>query len=116
MSAVGATALEGTSGGDAGHVAMACDVATRLSEPTRLRILCELLDSPRSVKELWTALALPQPTVSHHLGLLLGAGLVSRRRAGKTVVYALGPLVTADGDSLIIRAGPLQLEWRVRCP
>ena len=101
---------------DAAGLAVASDVAGLLSEPIRLRILCELLVSPRTVTELWTSFALPQPTVSHHLGLLLEAGLVRRLRAGRTSVYSLGPLVTADGDSLMIRAGSLRVDWRVRCP
>jgi DNA-binding transcriptional ArsR family regulator len=97
-------------------VALASDVAGLLSQPIRLSILCELLVSPRSVTELWTALRLPQPTVSHHLRLLRDAGLVRRRRTGRTAIYKLGPAANADGDTLVIRAGPLQVEWRVRCP
>ena len=107
---------DGAPAGGAGDVALAADMAGVLSEPIRLRILCELLVSPRNVTELWTALGLPQPTVSHHLGLLLEAGLVHRRRAGRTSVYALGPLASADGDTLVVHAGPLQVDWRVRCP
>ena len=57
----------------------------------------------------------PQPTVSHHLGLLLEGGLVTRRRAGRMGVYALGPRARADGDTLLVRAGPLSIDWRVRC-
>jgi len=105
----------GAPAGGAAGVAVASDVAGVLSEPIRLRILCELLVAPRNVTELWTALGTPQPTVSHHLGLLLDAGLVQRSRAGRTSVYALGPLARADGDFLTIRAGPLRVEWRVRC-
>ena len=114
--AAGGPAAGGAPVGDAADVALATDVAGMLSEPTRLRILCELLASPRNVTELWTSLALPQATVSHHLGLLLGAGLVRRHRDGRTSVYALGPLVSAEGDSLVIRAGPLRVAWHVRCP
>jgi len=97
-------------------VELALDVAGLLSEPIRLSILCELLASPRSVTQLWTALELPQPTVSHHLSLLRDAGLVRRRRVGRTATYQLGPAAEADGDSLLIRAGVLQVEWRIRCP
>src|SRR5688572_28235992 len=107
---------EGAPPVDAGSLALASDVAGLLSVPIRLRILCELLVSPRTVTELWTCFGLPQPTDSHHLGLLLEAGLVRRLRAGRTSVYSLGPLVTSDGDSLLIRAGALRVDWRVRCP
>ncbi|HET6428774.1 MAG TPA: ArsR family transcriptional regulator [Phycisphaerae bacterium] len=36
-------------------------------------------------------LRLPQPTVSHHLGLLRAHGLVKNRRAGKQVFYSVDP-------------------------
>jgi DNA-binding transcriptional ArsR family regulator len=110
----GGLAPDGAPAGEA-DVGLASDVAGVLSEPIRLSILCELLDSPRSVTELWTALGLPQPTVSHHLRLLRDVGLVHRRRAGRTAVYELGSAVDVDGDTLVIRAGLLQVEWRVRC-
>jgi DNA-binding transcriptional ArsR family regulator len=115
---------EPLAGGRASHeappaeadVELALDVAGLLSEPIRLSILCELLASPRSVTELWTTLQLPQPTVSHHLSLLRDAGLVRRRRVGRIATYQLGPAAEADGDTLVIRAGVLQVEWRIRCP
>src|SRR5688572_27927865 len=104
----------GAPAGGAAGGGVACDVAGVLSGAGRLRVLCEVVLAPRNVTGLWTALRPPQPPVSHHLGLLLDAGLVQRSRAGSTSVYALGPLGRADGDFLIIRAGPLRVEWRVR--
>lgn len=63
-----------------------------LSDPTRLRCLM-LLAGTRElcVCELTGVLGLPQPKVSHHLGALRTAGLVSDRKAGLWVHYRLSP-------------------------
>jgi ArsR family transcriptional regulator len=62
-----------------------------LSDTTRLRCLMLLLDSGElCVCELGHALALPQPKISHHLGALRRAGLVSDRKEGLWVYYRLG--------------------------
>ncbi len=60
-----------------------------LSDPTRLRLLGILQDGEQNVTALRRTLALPQPTVSHHLALLRSAGLVANRRDGKQVFYSL---------------------------
>ena len=81
------------------------DLMHALSDPTRLRLLGELSAGERNVTRLCEALDLPQPTVSHHLGLLTTAGLLSRRRAGKRVFYRLGPNARATVDGLEVGAG-----------
>jgi DNA-binding transcriptional ArsR family regulator len=60
-----------------------------LSDKTRLSILMRLSDGERNVTSLCEELALPQPTVSHHLGLLRMNNVVGNRRHGKQVFYAL---------------------------
>ena len=60
-----------------------------LSDPTRLRLLGILQDGEQNVTALRRKLALPQPTVSHHLALLRSAGLVANRRDGKKVFSPL---------------------------
>jgi len=60
-----------------------------LGDPTRLRILMLLSDGPRNVSDLCKRLKMPQPTVSHHLGLLRMGELVDTRRNGKQVFYSL---------------------------
>ncbi|HEY8281308.1 MAG TPA: metalloregulator ArsR/SmtB family transcription factor [Leifsonia sp.] len=64
----------------------------RISDPTRARILRLLLDAPDgrgSVTRLAEALALRQPTVSHHLALLREEGLVERTQEGRTAWYSI---------------------------
>ena len=75
-----------------------------LADPTRLRLLMALVDGERSVTELCAHMAVPQPTVSHHLAWLRAWGLVVFRRDGKRVFYALGPAISLDGGALRIGA------------
>ncbi len=60
-----------------------------LADETRLRILKLLEVREMCVCEVMVALNLTQPTASHHLGLLEGAGLVRDRKEGKWVFYSI---------------------------
>jgi DNA-binding transcriptional ArsR family regulator len=60
-----------------------------LSDKTRLNILLLLAKGERNVTSLCEELSLPQPTVSHHLGLLRMSNLISNRRNGKQVFYGM---------------------------
>ena len=65
-----------------------------LGEPYRLRILQVLETGERSVGELVEALDGNQSNVSKHLRVLYEGGLVSRRREGTSILYAIGdPMV-----------------------
>ena len=75
-----------------------------LSDKTRLRILLLLAEGERNVTTLCEDLALPQPTVSHHLGLLRTRNVIGNRRQGKQVFYALNSTVNPRGE------GDLQIE------
>jgi len=61
-----------------------------LADPTRLRIL-DLLRrrEEASVGEITAALGSSQQNVSKHLGALHAAGVLSRRRDGNRVIYAI---------------------------
>lgn len=67
-----------------------------LSDRTRLQILAILAGGERNVGSLCKELGLPQPTVSHHLGLLRSNNLILNRRKGKQVFYGLDPAVATD--------------------
>ena len=58
-----------------------------IGDPNRIRILDQLRDGELSVTELTSRLDTSQQNVSKHLGVLHGAGIVSRRREGNRVVY-----------------------------
>jgi DNA-binding transcriptional ArsR family regulator len=66
-----------------------CRLFRALSDETCLRLLLALRGGEQHVTELCKKLRLPQPTVSHHLGLLRMHGLVKNRRKGKLVYYSL---------------------------
>ena len=74
-----------------------------LSDRTRLHLLMLLSDGERNVTSLCDTLQLPQPTVSHHLGLLRMSNVIENRRDGKQVFYALnGRVGQADEGALQI--------------
>jgi DNA-binding transcriptional ArsR family regulator len=69
-----------------------------LGDKTRLHILMELAKGERNVSSLCEQLRLPQPTVSHHLGLLRSKNLICNRRLGRQIYYDLHVEVArADG-------------------
>lgn len=72
-----------------------------LSDGTRLRILAILARGERNVSSLCDELKLPQPTVSHHLGLLRMKNIISNRRSGKQVFYALDGQVTTNVEQAL---------------
>jgi DNA-binding transcriptional ArsR family regulator len=76
-----------------------------LGDPTRVRILLLLCRGEMNVSKLCDVLKIPQPTVSHHLGLLRRGGLLQTRREGKSIHYALdGKLEYSEGCELSIRS------------
>lgn len=60
-----------------------------LSDKTRLQIVFILAAGESNVTDLCKELKLPQPTVSHHLGLLRMNRVIANKRKGKQVVYSL---------------------------
>jgi len=72
--------------GDAGLVA---EFLKNLCHPHRLMIVCALVEGELGVGDLEHGLAIRQPSLSQHLGSLREAGIISGRKAGKTVFYRL---------------------------
>jgi ArsR family transcriptional regulator len=58
-----------------------------LGEPARLKLLQLVCEGEMSVTELVEASGAGQANVSKHLGILLEAGLVTRRKEGLNVFY-----------------------------
>ena len=65
----------------------AADLFGLLSAPTRLRIVCALMDGERNVSELLEHVAVSQPNMSQHLGMLYRSGVLGRRRTGSQIFY-----------------------------
>lgn len=72
-----------------GDIVGAASLMTMLASEARLQILCRLLEGERSVGDLAQACRLPQPTMSQQLKRLREAGLVTGRREGQTIFYAI---------------------------
>lgn len=65
-----------------------------IAEPTRLRLVSLLAahaDGEACVCELTGPVGLSQPTVSHHMKVLVDAGLLTREQRGKWAYYRLVP-------------------------
>ena len=85
-----------------------------LSDKTRVRLLLLLAEGERNVTNLCEELSLPQPTVSHHLGLLRNRNVIGNRRQGKQVFYNLNGTanvaanqeITVALENLAVRIGP----------
>ena len=69
------------------------DAFNAVAELRRREILVYLARQERAVGEIVTALEMPQPSVSKHLGVLRKVGLVRSRRHGREVLYQ----TNADG-------------------
>ena len=60
-----------------------------LANPDRLLILCQLIEGEKRVGELEALLGILQPTLSQQLTVLRDEALVTTRRDGKSIYYAL---------------------------
>ena len=60
-----------------------------LGEPMRIKLLDSLRERDASVSELREATGASQQNVSKHLGVLLEAGIVGRRKDGNQVFYSI---------------------------
>jgi ArsR family transcriptional regulator len=63
-----------------------------LADPTRVALVSRIARSGEvCVCELVDGSGLSQPTISHHLGILRNAGLVTSRRQGTWAYYQVSP-------------------------
>jgi DNA-binding transcriptional ArsR family regulator len=67
----------------------ACALLKALANPHRLMIVCSLVDGEKSVGALAQALGVRETLASQHLGLLRRDNIVTTRRDGQTIYYAL---------------------------
>jgi len=79
----------------------ASKLLSALSNPHRLRILCELHQGERSVGSLETSIGLSQSALSQHLAKLRSARIVSTRREAQTIFYSVSDERAAQLLSLL---------------
>lgn len=67
----------------------ACEFIKAISTPTRLMLLCHLIEGERTVSDLADCVGAKQSLTSHHLNRLKQAGLVQTRRDEKFIYYSI---------------------------
>ncbi len=86
-------------------------VLKALAEPTRLRLVSLIAahdDAEACVCDLTDPVALTQPTVSHHLKILVDAGLLERQQRGKWAYYRLVPGALDALAGMLARSGAVR--------
>ncbi|MDN5926000.1 MAG: metalloregulator ArsR/SmtB family transcription factor [Hyphomicrobiales bacterium] len=70
----------------------AADFLKKLAHPSRLMVVCALVDGERSVRDLEDTLGIRQPGLSQQIAELREAGFITGRKESKSMFYRL-----ADG-------------------
>lgn len=83
-----------------------------LAEPTRLKILHTLGEDEMNVSQLVAATGAGQANISKHLGALLDAGIVSRRKEGLTANYRVADETIFELCEVVCSRLKTQLETR----
>ena len=65
------------------------EILKALAQPTRLKIAEFLRNGERCVCEIFPAIGEEQSNTSRHLNLMLAAGVLSRRKEGIKIFYAI---------------------------
>ncbi|MDQ7797541.1 MAG: metalloregulator ArsR/SmtB family transcription factor [Candidatus Edwardsbacteria bacterium] len=74
-----------------------------LGDRNRIRIIKMLQEKPMSVNELTAVLGISQPSVSRHLHLLKGAGLVEDKRDALWVNYRLSAATANEYVPILLK-------------
>jgi ArsR family transcriptional regulator len=83
-----------------------------LGDETRLRLLEQLRGGEQCVCDLSDELEASQPRLSFHLKTLKDAGLVTDRREGRWVYYAINPEALATLERVLTELKPSRLGLR----
>lgn len=67
-----------------------------IADPTRREILRMLRSEEMTAGDLAERFDMSKPSMSHHFAVLKSAGLISSRRDGQTIWYALNTTVVED--------------------
>jgi len=72
------------------------EVFKAIADPTRREILRLLRHEEMNAGEVAARFDMSKPTMSHHFAVLKAAGLITSRREGQTIWYALDTTVLED--------------------
>lgn len=70
-------------------VELRANMLKALAQPTRMKIVDFLRDGERCVCEIFPAIDEEQSNTSRHLNMMLAAGVLSRRKDGLKIFYAI---------------------------
>jgi ArsR family transcriptional regulator len=70
-------------------IELRAEILKALGQPTRLKIIDFLRDGERCVCEIFPAIGEEQSNTSRHLNMMLAAGVLSRRKDGLKIYYAI---------------------------
>jgi DNA-binding transcriptional ArsR family regulator len=79
-----------------------------LADPTRLAIVTRLSRGESTMGELAAPHDLTLPAITKHVGVLVDAGMVTRRKVGRTVVCTLRPEALSEVQAWL---GDLTAYW-----
>ncbi len=65
------------------------EILKAIAQPTRLKIIDFLREGERCVCEIFPAICEEQSNTSRHLNMMLSAGVLSRRKDGLKIYYAI---------------------------
>ena len=77
-----------------------------LSDPTRQRVVTRLAQGEASIGELAAPHPMSLPAFTKHVRVLVDAGLVHRRKVGRTVLCTLAPQPLADARAWLSDVSP----------
>lgn len=80
---------------------MTARVFKAMGDENRITILTLLHTGERCACRLQEALSISQPTLSHHMRILLDAGLVTARKDGKWIYYSLSEAGAQQAKELL---------------
>lgn len=70
-------------------IELRAEILKALGQPTRLKIIDFLREGERCVCEIFPAIEEEQSNTSRHLNMMLAAGVLSRRKEGLKIYYAI---------------------------
>ena len=74
---------------DSEQIQRAADILKTVAHPARLQIIDFLEAGEQPVAHICKCLNAPQPSISHHLGIMKAKGILASRRDGNQVFYAV---------------------------
>jgi len=84
-----------------------------LSDPIRVEVMGMLTVEKRCACQILEKLIITQPTLSHHMAVLVASGLVQSERRGKWVFYGIDPVAIEAMRTYLAELGTAALVCEV---